>query len=714
MRSLARACGRRPGTGGAASPAALLALLPILLCACGDSSRPVAPDPGGPEPVADLRVTAFTDSTVTLAWTAPGVAGDSTGGAAAYELRYHTRLLDERTWGKARAVDSLAAPGPAGTTQSCIVTGLAERTTYYVGIRSADAEGRWSGLSNIVRTATPASAPAVLWEASKLWFGEGSYPTEVAFSPDGRLYFSYNDQSLASRRGYTLPRVLYLYDPASGVEQYWKDQDPGSWPGLALVPGGGFYTWDYLGIVKLDTDLNRVAHFGVKDWLAPGTVGGVSDVAVDEDGFVYAACRWHSRIQKFTADGTFVAEWACPHPKAIALDGRGRLYVRGEYPWDRIGIYTTDGDSLGEARIPGARGGLGTDRDGNLYVAGDGEDYLFITELSPELEILNRWPLERRPIDVAVDADGNLYVLSFGSPSVTKLSREGVLMASWHAGGANLNSSINWAGISVAANGDVFVAAENFNAVRRYSPDGALLADWGMEGMGAGKFRSPVAVAPTGDGTVYVADYINVRIQIFDWNGVYISSFGNETHDDWVATPADLALDSQGNVYVADRGYQRIQKYGPGGEFLATWGKRRGSGPGEFDFPRGIAVDGQDRVYVWDTLNHRVQVFDANGAFLQAWPAVAGGKALEPATSVPAGIAVDAAGTVYLADRVNHRIVAFSGSGVVLGEWGGLGSERGRLNGPGSLTVGPEGQICVVDHGNKRLQTFANPDYPRP
>jgi DNA-binding beta-propeller fold protein YncE len=35
------------------------------------------------------------------------------------------------------------------------------------------------------------------------------------------------------------------------------------------------------------------------------------DIAVDSDGYVYMADSWNHRIQKFTADGQFVAGLTC-------------------------------------------------------------------------------------------------------------------------------------------------------------------------------------------------------------------------------------------------------------------------------------------------------------------------------------------------------------------------------------------------------------------
>jgi DNA-binding beta-propeller fold protein YncE len=62
-------------------------------------------------------------------------------------------------------------------------------------------------------------------------------------------------------------------------------------------------------------------------------------------------------------------------------------------------------------------------------------------------------------------------------------------------------------------------------------------------------------------------------------------------------------------MYVSDTNNDRIQKFDSNGNFITTWG-RYGTGNGQFFNPNGITVDtSSGYVYVADTLNHRIQVF---------------------------------------------------------------------------------------------------------
>lgn len=112
-----------------------------------DPSTPSASNPGAsPGSGTSTGGTTSTPS-VTLTWTAPG---DSLSGIASfYDLRYSTNPISETMWPFAVEVGNLPLPGAPGTQQSITIDGLTSGVTYYFAIRSADAYGNWSGLSNL-------------------------------------------------------------------------------------------------------------------------------------------------------------------------------------------------------------------------------------------------------------------------------------------------------------------------------------------------------------------------------------------------------------------------------------------------------------------------------------------------------------------------------------------------------------------------------------
>src|SRR5207247_8536861 len=121
--------------------------------------------------------------------------------------------------------------------------------------------------------------------------------------------------------------------------------------------------------------------------------------------------------------------------------------------------------------------------------------------------------------------------------------------------------------------------------------------------------------------------------------------------------PWDVAADASGNVYVADTGNHRIQKFDANGTFLTTWGGYGRLGTdGQFYTLVGIGTDGSGHVYVADTDNERIQKFDASGTFLTKWGSFGSG---DGEFRVRTGGAADGSGNVYVADSDNDRIQKF-------------------------------------------------------
>ena len=122
-------------------------LLPLLLfavtmfVACSKNSTGdddvVQEDGIAPSAILDLAVVSFTDTSVTLSWTAPG--DDSTSGTATrYDLRYSTEMITFDNFIDADQVSYVPAPQISGTVQSVEVVGLTTNTRYYFSIVALD------------------------------------------------------------------------------------------------------------------------------------------------------------------------------------------------------------------------------------------------------------------------------------------------------------------------------------------------------------------------------------------------------------------------------------------------------------------------------------------------------------------------------------------------------------------------------------------------
>ena len=133
--------------------------------------------------------------------------------------------------------------------------------------------------------------------------------------------------------------------------------------------------------------------------------------------------------------------------------------------------------------------------------------------------------------------------------------------------------------------------------------------------------------------------------------------------------PNGMDVDASGNVYVADTFFNRIQKFDANGTFISTWGKNGGDGSvgnltGEFNTPNDVGVDKANSVvYVAYTENDRIQKFDLDGNFLLSWGSLGTTDGL---FDNPAAVEVGSTGIVYVADTNNRRVQRFNSAGVFI------------------------------------------------
>jgi DNA-binding beta-propeller fold protein YncE len=143
--------------------------------------------------------------------------------------------------------------------------------------------------------------------------------------------------------------------------------------------------------------------------------------------------------------------------------------------------------------------------------------------------------------------------------------------------------------------------------VLKISPTGKVLMTIGKEGVsgdGNDTFDRPtgVAVAPNGD--IFVSDghypnaHHNARIMKFSKDGKFIKSFGHlGAGDGEIDEPHDIAIGgTQNRVYVANRRNRRIEVFDQDGNFITSWK--------QFGQPSSVFVGKDDTIYVgasfWD------------------------------------------------------------------------------------------------------------------
>ena len=121
---------------------------------------------------------------------------------------------------------------------------------------------------------------------------------------------------------------------------------------------------------------------------------------------------------------------------------------------------------------------------------------------------------------------------------------------------------------------------------------------------------------------LYVADVDQDQVLVYDADTLKLKRrIGTGGHKHELTTPGDfarpagLAVDQEGNLYVADTLNNRIEIFDGDGKFVSTFGKA-GDGPGYFSRPKGVAIDGDGHIWVVDGMQDRVQVFNQEAQLL--------------------------------------------------------------------------------------------------
>jgi sugar lactone lactonase YvrE len=215
----------------------------------------------------------------------------------------------------------------------------------------------------------------------------------------------------------------------------------------------------------------------------------------------------------------------------------------------------------------------------------------------------------RVPVGVAVDAANNIYigdsglarVLVFGPDLALKrtIGRQSELVAP--------------SGLAVDdSRGRLYVVDARRHVLVVYElATGRLLRTVGKRGAGSGEFNFPNAVAVGPDGRVYVSDTMNYRVEVFDADLAFVSSFGTlGVRPGQFRRPKGIAVDADNVVYVVDSDFNNFQMFTAEGETL-MWVGELGERPGQMQLPAGIAVDRvRRRIVVTEQVNKRVQQFE--------------------------------------------------------------------------------------------------------
>lgn len=409
--------------------------------------------------------------------------------------------------------------------------------------------------------------------------------------------------------------------------------------------------------------------------------------------------------------------WA---PVALALDGRGNLYI-------------TDDGNRAVRRIAVSTGIIST----VFGPPSPGEDRALVGA-STEVPRTDdpRHPVITRPAGLAVDAAARLYVVDSATHAVLRvnlaaggtetIAGSGLPGYAGDGGPAAQARLSSPAGIALDRKGNLYVADRGNHCVRRVDARRGVittLAGNGAPGAsGDGKqasmaqLRDPVAVAVGRNGDLFIADLGNARIRRVDGRtGVISTPKGLDS----VAATA-IAVAEDGALLVADGGKGTVFRRSRTGETRTIAGNGRvgytgDGGPATESFlsaPASLARDSAGRLYVSELTGHRVRRIDSKSGVIstvagtgQAGYSGDGSRAAAARLNHPTGIGLHPDGSLLIADTDNHRVrrVGLDGTIATLvgtGQDGipedGAAAREANIGRPTAVAVDHDGSLVVI------------------
>jgi outer membrane protein assembly factor BamB len=245
--------------------------------------------------------------------------------------------------------------------------------------------------------------------------------------------------------------------------------------------------------------------------------------------------------------------------------------------------------------------------DGTLYVSDTNSNSVFIIQ---NLLVKNELTNLARPLGVAVDVQGNIYVGNDDRDNVEEYDASGNLLRRFGNGQIQMPNDL-----ALDGSGNLYVVDSMANAVKVFAPNGMLLRT-----IGASRLKFPVSLCiadssgNSGAEELFVADQEHGMVQVFALDGTYLRSFGSRLPYGDIAWPGkfvqiqSIAVDALGRVHALDSVLLQVQVLDAmTGEFIESYGSK-GNAEGQLNVPLDIMFTKNRQIMVTNFGNHRIDM----------------------------------------------------------------------------------------------------------
>lgn len=204
----------------------------------------------------------------------------------------------------------------------------------------------------------------------------------------------------------------------------------------------------YISSVDASSHVNNILKYDsngnfIKKWESPVSVFWYG-IALDSKNNVYFTDFGHELMQKYTCDGTYLADIkTAKGPGGIAISNKEEIYV-ADYFSSIIEKFDTNGKLITKF------GGFGTD-DGKLL----------------------------RPYSVAIDNAGNVYVVDLGNHYINKFDSNGAFLKKWAIDLSGPGPGLGT--IAIDNDNNVYLADQFGSRIIKFDANGTQLAIWNFD-----------------------------------------------------------------------------------------------------------------------------------------------------------------------------------------------------------------------------------------
>lgn len=376
--------------------------------------------------------------------------------------------------------------------------------------------------------------------------------------------------------------------------------------GIAASDSGYIYVVDFGNnrVQKFDTTGQYISQWGSYGSRS-GQFSFAMDLTIDGNGNVYVLDSGGQRVEVFDPVGNLLSTCCVANsstglqeaPFCVALDEYGGLLVadnRNEVL--QLGDGGTSVEHIGHTYVQSGDfeepQGTVMSPDGCLFVCDDKKD--IIQKFSPSGEYLGKSRAEWMD-RIVLMPDGSYWGIWIGGWSITKISTSGAVIGEIRLPRLSDGTTPKARDMALGADGNLYVIFSKDNRILKLSTSGQVLDQWKTNSE-----TQAIAVDPSGN--LHLA-CLDATIRTLDSSGKQLSACAPVLDKpDRAVRICTMAVDRDGYVYAIDECAKQLIKVSPDGQVLSR--VARG------EMVRGaISVDDAGRVYVADGYSGCLRIY---------------------------------------------------------------------------------------------------------